>query len=96
MKMLFIIYLLISIITCIFSNMMAIITIQKIKRDYSNIKFYKKTILERVCAFFRAIIIAFCPVVNLIMLLGMTLNYDKVQRIAIEEVYNKDVEDFGD
>ena len=96
MKILLAIYLLISIITLVFGSMMAIIAVKKIKKEYPNIKFYKKTILERICACFRAIIICFCPIVNLIALLSMTLNYEEVQKRAIENIYNTDVEDFGD
>lgn len=92
MKILVIIYFIVSIITFIFAYLMALSIIKKIKKEYPSVKFYKKSLIEKILALLRTLIISFCPIINLIVLLCLVFGYDKIFEAVEETIYENDIE----
>ena len=76
MKTILIIHLIISIITFVFCYMTVKYVATKFKKENPNFTIRKKTKLEKAIAWFRCILISFCPILNIFILLIWVLAWD--------------------
>ena len=85
MKTILIIYLIISVITFTFCYMTVKYVATKFKKENPNLTIRKKTKLEKVIAWFRCILISFCPIFHIFILLIWLLTWE----ICVEQLEDK-------
>lgn len=89
MKTLVIIYLIISCLYLICLILALCDVRRQIKKKFPNYTKSHHSILEKITAIFKIVIIIFCPILHTIMLLVTVLAWDKVVDFAVEQIVNE-------
>lgn len=85
MKVILIIYLVISLLTFGFIFLCSYFAIKKFKAEHPTAKFHKVGFAERFVSFLRTAIISFCPIINVVFLLVFVLAWEQ----CLEETEDK-------
>lgn len=89
MRILFIIYLVISFLSLI-TILLALGQVKReIKRTYPNLKKPHYSVGEKAISIFRTLLLCFCPIVHTIVLLAFILVWDKVVEKAIDDIIHE-------
>ena len=89
MKVILIIYLVVSICAFVFVYLTAFYARSIMKKRYPNTKYRKDGLLKKFIDFIRILFISFCPILNLVSLIIWIVGFDEVVENAIEKVYNE-------
>lgn len=65
------------------------IATQNLRQEYPNITFQKSSAIVRISAAIRIFIFAFTPILNIILLLGLCIRWDKEIENAEDKLWEK-------
>ena len=89
MKIILIIYLIVSILNLVLPYLAIQLANIEVKKDFPNVKYKKNSFLERLSAFLRAIVLAFFPVVNAITLLFVCANWETFVEMCYDKLVDR-------
>ena len=87
MKIIFIIYVVISILTFIFSFASAKIAWLKVKKEFPNTEFEKVPLIEKFFSWVRFIILCLIPLYNFLILMIYIFRWDNMVKMGMEEIH---------
>jgi len=90
MKTIFIIYIVISILTFIFSFAIAKIARQKVKKESPDVEFEKITLIEKIFSWVRVIILCSIPLYNFLVFMMYVFRWDNMVDMAMEKFYERE------
>ena len=77
----------IGVLAIILGECVAHIAVQNLRQEYPNITFQKSSVIVRISAAIRIFIFAFTPIINLIVLLGFCVGWDRAIENAEEKLW---------
>lgn len=89
MKVILIIYLVISALAIILPTLACKCAVIQLKKEIPDIKFNKVPFVERLSALIRALIMALCPLFNLCIVLGYCLKWEDLVEQSADMIFEK-------